>query len=201
MYFCLKSDYTLWTEKINTHNIIGWYHSHPSYGCWLSGIDVDTSKFYQNMNDPFINVVIDPIKSTNFSKMKLIQKRSISELSEYTPMIIENFHVQIKRMFPEESFKIWAIIIRNIMNCLWFSTMTRHAKRHWRILKSSNGVQNCLIFLFSVKSTFWRKLSSKSNKTSNNILNFWKINMELTLRGRRKYPLSKRLQNTSNKET
>lgn len=70
------------------------------------------------MNDPFINVVIDPIKSTNFSKMKLIQKRSISELSEYTPMIIENFHVQIKRMFPEESFKIWAIIIRNIMNCL-----------------------------------------------------------------------------------
>jgi COP9 signalosome complex subunit 5 len=22
-------------------NIIGWYHSHPGYSCWLSGIDVD----------------------------------------------------------------------------------------------------------------------------------------------------------------
>lgn len=23
-------------------NIVGWYHSHPGYGCWLSGIDVGT---------------------------------------------------------------------------------------------------------------------------------------------------------------
>lgn len=23
-------------------NICGWYHSHPGYGCWLSGIDVQT---------------------------------------------------------------------------------------------------------------------------------------------------------------
>ena len=22
--------------------VIGWYHSHPGYGCWLSGIDVST---------------------------------------------------------------------------------------------------------------------------------------------------------------
>lgn len=48
------------------HNIIGWYHSHPSYGCWLSGIDVDTTKLFQGMYDPFISLVIDPIKSQNF---------------------------------------------------------------------------------------------------------------------------------------
>ena len=23
-------------------NLVGWYHSHPGYGCWLSGIDVGT---------------------------------------------------------------------------------------------------------------------------------------------------------------
>lgn len=23
-------------------NAVGWYHSHPGYGCWLSGIDVST---------------------------------------------------------------------------------------------------------------------------------------------------------------
>lgn len=22
------------------HPVVGWYHSHPSYGCWLSGTDV-----------------------------------------------------------------------------------------------------------------------------------------------------------------
>ncbi|KEH17813.1 JAB1/Mov34/MPN/PAD-1 ubiquitin protease [Medicago truncatula] len=25
-------------------NVVGWYHSHPGYGCWLSGIDVSTMK-------------------------------------------------------------------------------------------------------------------------------------------------------------
>ena len=28
-------------------NAIGWYHSHPGYGCWLSGIDVSTQKLHQ----------------------------------------------------------------------------------------------------------------------------------------------------------
>merc|ERR1719498_344154 len=28
-------------------NICGWYHSHPEYGCWLSGIDVQTQMTYQ----------------------------------------------------------------------------------------------------------------------------------------------------------
>ena len=23
-------------------NVVGWYHSHPGYGCWLSGIDCST---------------------------------------------------------------------------------------------------------------------------------------------------------------
>ena len=29
-------------------NAIGWYHSHPGYGCWLSGIDVSTQMLNQN---------------------------------------------------------------------------------------------------------------------------------------------------------
>lgn len=28
-------------------NVIGWYHSHPGYGCWLSGIDVETQRLNQ----------------------------------------------------------------------------------------------------------------------------------------------------------
>ena len=27
--------------------MVGWYHSHPGYGCWLSGIDVMTQQSYQ----------------------------------------------------------------------------------------------------------------------------------------------------------
>ena len=35
-------------EKVDRpENICGWYHSHPGYGCWLSGIDVGTQMLYQ----------------------------------------------------------------------------------------------------------------------------------------------------------
>lgn len=38
--------------------VIGWYHSHPGYGCWLSGIDVATQAANQNHLDPFVAVVV-----------------------------------------------------------------------------------------------------------------------------------------------
>lgn len=28
-------------------NVVGWYHSHPGYGCWLSGIDCSTQMLNQ----------------------------------------------------------------------------------------------------------------------------------------------------------
>ena len=39
-------------------NAIGWYHSHPGYGCWLSGIDVNTQMNNQKFQDPFVAVVV-----------------------------------------------------------------------------------------------------------------------------------------------
>lgn len=42
--------------------IIGWYHSHPNYGPWLSGIDVATQKMMQTVG-PMLAIVIDPIRS------------------------------------------------------------------------------------------------------------------------------------------
>lgn len=39
-------------------NVIGWYHSHPGYGCWLSGIDVSTQMLNQTYQDPFVAIVV-----------------------------------------------------------------------------------------------------------------------------------------------
>jgi len=43
--------------------IVGWYHSHPGYGCFLSGIDVDTQAQNQAFQDPFVAIVVDPVKT------------------------------------------------------------------------------------------------------------------------------------------
>jgi len=47
-----------------TENTIGWYHSHPGYGCWLSGIDVGTQMQNQQFQDPWLAIVIDPIRTS-----------------------------------------------------------------------------------------------------------------------------------------
>jgi 26S proteasome regulatory subunit N11 len=28
-----------------TEVVVGWYHSHPSFGCWLSSVDINTQVF------------------------------------------------------------------------------------------------------------------------------------------------------------
>lgn len=50
---------------------MGWYHSHPSFGCWLSGIDVNTQELFQRSADPFLAIVVDPIKSNNLQKVDM----------------------------------------------------------------------------------------------------------------------------------
>ena len=52
-------------------NAIGWYHSHPGYGCWLSGIDVSTQDTYQMYSDPWLAVVIDPDRTISAGRVEI----------------------------------------------------------------------------------------------------------------------------------
>jgi len=40
--------------------ICGWYHSHPSYGTWMSEEDIGTQARYQKLWDKAIALVVDP---------------------------------------------------------------------------------------------------------------------------------------------
>jgi len=42
---------------------VGWYHSHPGFGCWLSGTDVETQKSQEMLNPKAVGVVVDPVQS------------------------------------------------------------------------------------------------------------------------------------------
>lgn len=43
--------------------VVGWYHSHPGFGCWLSNVDVNTQQSFEQLNPRAVAVVIDPIQS------------------------------------------------------------------------------------------------------------------------------------------
>jgi len=43
--------------------VVGWYHSHPGFGCWLSSTDINTQSSFEALNNRAVAVVIDPIQS------------------------------------------------------------------------------------------------------------------------------------------
>lgn len=43
--------------------VVGWYHSHPGFGPWLSSVDINTQMSFEALNKRAVAVVIDPIQS------------------------------------------------------------------------------------------------------------------------------------------
>jgi 26S proteasome regulatory subunit N11 len=43
--------------------VVGWYHSHPGFGCWFSGTDMNTQQSFEQLNPRAVGVVVDPIQS------------------------------------------------------------------------------------------------------------------------------------------
>jgi COP9 signalosome complex subunit 5 len=66
-------------EQGKLENAVGWYHSHPGYGCWLSGIDVNTQATQQTFSDPFLAVVIDPDRTISAGKVEIGAFRTYPE--------------------------------------------------------------------------------------------------------------------------
>jgi 26S proteasome regulatory subunit N11 len=58
--------------------VVGWYHSHPGFGCWLSGVDVNTQQSFEQLNKRAVSVVVDPIQSVK-GKVVIDAFRTISQ--------------------------------------------------------------------------------------------------------------------------
>lgn len=44
-------------------SVVGWYHSHPGFGCWLSQVDINTQTSFEQLDKRCAAVVIDPVQS------------------------------------------------------------------------------------------------------------------------------------------
>ncbi|CAI9777786.1 unnamed protein product [Fraxinus pennsylvanica] len=63
--------------------VVGWYHSHPGFGCWLSGVDINTQQSFEALNQRAVAVVVDPIQSVKgktTSNLGHLNKPSIQAL-------------------------------------------------------------------------------------------------------------------------
>lgn len=119
-------------------NVIGWYHSHPGYGCWLSGIDVGTQTLNQQFQDPFVAIVIDPIRTISTGKVDIGAFRTYpknfkpnDELKpdhQTVPMNkIEDFGVHLKKYYSLEISYFKSELDTYLLECLgnkyWYNTL------------------------------------------------------------------------------
>merc|ERR1712214_42786 len=111
-------------------NAIGWYHSHPGYGCWLSGIDVSTQMLNQNFQDPWVAIVIDPIRTISAGKVNLGAFRTYPKgykppdegPSEYQTIPlskIEDFGVHCKSYYQLEVTYFKSAMDKSLLDSLW----------------------------------------------------------------------------------
>jgi COP9 signalosome complex subunit 5 len=111
-------------------NAIGWYHSHPGYGCWLSGIDVSTQMLNQNYQEPFVAIVIDPTRTISAGKVCLGAFRTYpkgykppsDEPSEYQTIPlnkIEDFGVHCKSYYALDVAYFKSALDRRLLDSLW----------------------------------------------------------------------------------
>lgn len=60
--------------------VVGWYHSHPGFGCWLSGVDINTQQSFEALSERAVAVVVDPIQSVK-GKVRKLSIFSVSFIS------------------------------------------------------------------------------------------------------------------------
>lgn len=126
--------------------IVGWYHSHPGYGCWLSGIDVGTQSTNQQFTEPFLAIVVDPVRTMSSGKVEIGSFRTYPEnytppnevSSEYQTIPlekIEDFGVHSKRYYQLNMTYFKSSLDARLLDLLW--------SKYWaRALSSSPLLQD-----------------------------------------------------------
>ena len=125
------ADYTESCKQVgHLENVIGWYHSHPGYGCWLSGIDVSTQMLNQQFQEPFVAIVIDPTRTISAGKVNLGAFRTYPKgykapdegPSEYQTIPlnkIEDFGVHCKQYYTLDVSYFKSSLDNKLLDSLW----------------------------------------------------------------------------------
>lgn len=122
------------------HPYIGWYHSHPGFGCWLSGIDVTTERQLEMGYQTFFALVVDPYrtksnKKIEFGCFRCYQKEETNRLQQTFDSIplkrAEEFGIHQSKYYriPHEFFQsnFESQIIKLIYKNYWMETLCANA--------------------------------------------------------------------------
>jgi len=79
LFFCACNTDNFLSSR--PESVVGWYHSHPGFGCWLSSVDVNTQQSFEQLTPRAVAVVVDPIQSVKgkvvIDAFRLIQPQTV----------------------------------------------------------------------------------------------------------------------------
>lgn len=147
--------------------IIGWYHSHPGYGCWLSGIDVGTQASNQQFTDPFLAIVVDPVRTMSSGKVDIGSFRTYPEgfvaeneaASEYQTIPlekIEDFGVHSKRYYQLNMSYFKSSLDARLLDLLW--------NKYWARALSSSPLLQGESFVVQQLSDLGKKIAQAESE-------------------------------------
>jgi COP9 signalosome complex subunit 5 len=151
-------------------NAVGWYHSHPGYGCWLSGIDVGTQATQQTFSDPFLAVVIDPDRTISAGKVEIGAFRTFPEnYKEDAPVTndgyqtiplakVEDFGAHSSRYYSLEVSHFKSTLDSHLLELLW--------NKYWAQTLSQNPLFTNRDYSSKQMLDLSHKIGQASNATS-----------------------------------
>ena len=78
------------TQTQRKEVVVGWYHSHPGFGVWMSSVDMNTQTSFEKQHARAVAVVVDPIKSVKgkvvIDAFRMIPKEIMQTIMENRPM-------------------------------------------------------------------------------------------------------------------
>ncbi|KAH9363363.1 hypothetical protein HPB48_006469 [Haemaphysalis longicornis] len=156
------ADYTENAKVVGRlENVVGWYHSHPGYGCWLSGIDVSTQMLNQQFQEPFVAIVVGAQRLRWQQKQQNEFNRCMSQgykppdegPAEYQTIPlnkIEDFGVHCKQYYSLEVSYFKSSLDRRLLDSLW--------NKYWVNTLSSSSLLTAssaaILFFASFNCTF-----------------------------------------------
>lgn len=155
-------------------NAVGWYHSHPGYGCWLSGIDVSTQLTNQTYTDPFVAIVIDPNRTISAGRVDIgafrtfpegysppsLGKNKDDEYQSIPLSKIEDFGAHANSYYPLEIEHFKSSSDSKILDLLW--------EKYWVKTLSQNTWLSNRVYTTSQIQEMTNKLTQSSNSLLSN---------------------------------
>lgn len=118
--------------------VVGWYHSHPGFGCWLSSTDINTQSSFEALNSRAVALVVDPIQSVKgkvvIDCFRLInpQLMMLGQEARQTTSNIGHLHKpSIQALIHGLNRHYYSIVIDYRKNELEEQMLTNLGKRHW----------------------------------------------------------------------